>query len=87
VFETKEDILVTENELMECLGIGRGLMRRMWQTGLRFVQIRDSRGTRFYLGSDVISWFKAQSQEPDSLPLVRVKGARYERVTEEGPEE
>ena len=72
MFDSKEDSLVTEDELLELLGIGRGALKKMWQTGLGFVQIRDSKGTRFYLASDIIAWAKFQVRIPDASPIERV---------------
>lgn len=72
MFESKEDSVVSETELKELLGCGRGVLKNFWRMGLRYIQIHDSKESRFYLGSDIVSFFKSLSKQADAMPLERV---------------
>lgn len=62
------DCVVSESELMEQLGCGRGVLRHFWRLGLKYIQIHDSKESRFYLGSDIVAFFQSLSKQADALP-------------------
>jgi len=65
---TGMDSVVSEDELKEMLGCGPGIIKHFWRSGLRYIQIHDSKQSRFYLGSDIVNFFKSLAQKPDASP-------------------